>query len=495
MKTEAYCRTPKDMSKESMKRIFVLAALALTLAACNKQDIQPVGQNDGMITLTATLAPKGAATKAITDNNDGKITATWVLGEKLAILYEVSGSPKKAEAEVKSVDASGAATIEFTVDSSTTDGTACTVIYPATAAKDDATDVKSNADLIDNQPGTLDPRLDVRVTTGSISPVNPAAGLVLNNPLAPKFSIVKFTLQDATSNPISAKSLAVTIGSDAFVATPASPASEFYLALPAVSDGTLFFSVPGDAGTNSYRSSKASLTIEAGKYYRSTVQMAVQSDDADYVPMGDGLNWALKNVGASSPENGGDYFAWGETEPYYSSQSPLTWKSGKSGYNWASYSWGNGAENKLTKYCGNASYGNDSYTDELKWLESADDAATKNLGATWRMPKLSEWQALLKAENFTWVRVTNFNGGGNNGHLVISKKSGSEGNCIFLPFAGLRNNTSLQYVSFGYYWSSSLWTNLPRSAYVLEFFSRDVRSIIGQTRSKGCSVRPVQTAE
>ena len=88
---------------------------------------------------------------------------------------------------------------------------------------------------------------------------------------------------------------------------------------------TLIFSVPGDAGTSSYRSSKAiTKNVEAGKFYRSAVQMTVQSDDATYVPMGDGKKWALKNVGAANPEDYGDYFAWGETEP-------------KSGYNWANY--------------------------------------------------------------------------------------------------------------------------------------------------------------
>ncbi len=487
-----------------MKKIFTLAVLALTLAACNKQDIQPVEQNDGMITLTATLAPKGAATKALTDDGDGKLKAEWAVNEKLAILYMVGGERKIATATVTEVDASGAATIEFTVDGSTTEGTACTVIYPATAAKGDATGVKSNADLIGNQPGTLSADLDVRVTTGTISPVTPEAGLVLSTPLAPKYAIVKFSLRDSDETPIFANSLAVTIGTEAFVATPTGDLSIFYLALPAVGDGTLIFSVPGDAGTSSYRSSKAiTKSIEAGKFYRSTVQMTVQSDNADYVPMGDGLKWATRNVGASAPHEYGDYFAWGETEPYYrdgySQESPIAdahWKTGKTGYNWSNYSLANGAGNKLTKYCDKESYGNEGFTDALTTLVPADDAATKNLGTPWRMPTIEEWQALLKAEDFTWAWVKNFNGSGTNGRLVISRKSGVEGNCIFLPAAGYRFDAYLYYTGpNGYYWSSSLLdTDYPGNAYGL-IFNSVIADWDNDIRYYGQSVRPVQTAE
>ena len=302
-----------------MKKIFILAALALTLAACSKpeSEIRPA-ENDGMITLTATLAPKGAATKAIAEDGNN-LKAEWAKNEKLAILYKVGGENKITTANVTGVaEVTGAATIAFTVESGTEEGTPCTVVYPASLVGGDPEfDVTSNAALIGNQAGHLSADLDVRVTTGTISPVTPEAGLVLSTPLVPKFAIVKFKLRDSDDNPIYANSLAVTIGTEAFVATPTGALDRFYLALPAVSDGTLIFSVPGDEGTSSYRSSKDNLTIEAGKYYRSNVLMTVQSDNADYVPMGDGLNWALKNVGASSPADYGDYFAWGETEPYY----------------------------------------------------------------------------------------------------------------------------------------------------------------------------------
>ena len=64
----------------------------------------------------------------------------------------------------------------------------------------------------------------------------------------------------------------------------------------------------------------------------------------EYVDLGLSVKWATCNVGASKPEEYGDYFAWGETEP-------------KSTYNWSTYKWCNGSDDILTKYCTNSRYG------------------------------------------------------------------------------------------------------------------------------------------
>ena len=123
--TAVNCKTLKR-NTESMKKFFALAALALTLAACSKpeSEIRPV-ENDGMITLSATLAPKGAATKALTEDGN-TLKADWAQNEQLAILYMVGRTKEYTPATVKSVDAvTGAATIEFTVESGTENGTPC----------------------------------------------------------------------------------------------------------------------------------------------------------------------------------------------------------------------------------------------------------------------------------------------------------------------------------------------------------------------------------
>ena len=92
-----------------------------------------------------------------------------------------------------------------------------------------------------------------------------------------------------------------------------------------------------------------------------------------YVDLGlpSGLKWATCNVGADNPWDYGDYFAWGETEPYYSSQEPLVWKDGKgSGYVWSSYFDTSDGGNTFTKYT----------KDKKTVLEAIDDAATSNWG-------------------------------------------------------------------------------------------------------------------
>lgn len=196
-----------------------------------------------------------------------------------------------------------------------------------------------------------------------------------------------------------------------------------------------------------------------------------------------GLKWATCNVGASAPEEYGDYFAWGETEPYYEdgyaqSGSPV-WKSGKTGYNWASYKWCNGSYSTQTKYCTNSSYGT---VDNNTELDPEDDAAAVNWGGSWRMPTDAEWTELRTGCTWTWTTQD-----GVNGRLV----TGPNGNSIFLPAAGYRYNAYLNNAgSYGFYWSSSLSTGRPGLAYGVDFDSGNVnRSSSG--RYDGFSVRPV----
>ena len=88
-----------------MRKVIGMFAVLLALAGCNKAetDFQPEEKAEG-ITITATLAAKTAPTKAVADNGDNKITATWAKDEKIAILYEVSEKKHVAQANVDAVD-------------------------------------------------------------------------------------------------------------------------------------------------------------------------------------------------------------------------------------------------------------------------------------------------------------------------------------------------------------------------------------------------------
>ena len=193
----------------------------------------------------------------------------------------------------------------------------------------------------------------------------------------------------------------------------------------------------------------------------------------NYVDLGlpSGTLWAACNVGANAPEEYGDYFAWGETEP-----------QANNAYNLSSYKYANGNYQKLTKYCNNASYGDNGFTDNLTCLLPEDDAATADLGGMWRMPTEGEWQELRNNTTSTWTTQN-----GVNGYLLTA----SNGNSIFLPAAGWRRDGGLYSAgSYGYYWSSSLHVDFPDRAWYL-FFSSGYYYMNGDVRSNGFSVRPV----
>ena len=186
-----------------------------------------------------------------------------------------------------------------------------------------------------------------------------------------------------------------------------------------------------------------------------------------------GLKWATCNVGAEKPEDYGNYYAWGEVLP-------------KENYSWITYKYANGTSwgnPKLTKYCNDARYGDNGFTDNKTTLEPEDDAAYVNWGGSWRMPTDAEWGELQA--NCTWTWTTQ---NGVNGYQVTSK---TNSNSIFLPAAGYRDDTVLSRVgSYGYYWSSSLLENDPSYARCLYFGSDDVGRY-SDFRYYGLSVRPV----
>lgn len=254
-------------------KYLTMAALALMMiASCTNDDYelitkQPV-QADG-ITITAQLAPKSALTRAVADNGDGKITVTWAVDEHIAVLY---GSNKKADARITAVN-EGVATISFTVDDGTTDNTDCTLIYPATAAKDDNSGVKTYAELLSSQDGTLNANLDVRVGSAKIQVTDP--GLTdITQPEA-QFAIFKFTLTTDGTTAINAKGFVVRDGSDNLITsvTPASATSSFYVAIPDKASGSAFKFIASD-GTKKYtKSISTTAAIAAGNYYQTPLNM------------------------------------------------------------------------------------------------------------------------------------------------------------------------------------------------------------------------------
>lgn len=182
-----------------------------------------------------------------------------------------------------------------------------------------------------------------------------------------------------------------------------------------------------------------------------------------------GTYWATTNVGANNPEDYGEYFAWGET-------------SSKEIYEWTNYIYSNGSSTTLTKYCDNPDLGNNGFTDNLTTLEAIDDAATTNWGVGWRMPTMEEFTELYDNCTQEWTTQNGING---------RTFTGPNGNSIFLPAAGRRENGDILYVgSNGIYWSNSLVH--PCYAGCLGF-SLENSDVTNAPRIEGLSVRPVCT--
>ena len=201
-----------------------------------------------------------------------------------------------------------------------------------------------------------------------------------------------------------------------------------------------------------------SLTVEAGT--------TPDPGNHEWVDLGlpSGTLWATCNVGANSPEEYGDYFAWGETTT-------------KSDYYWNTYFDTDDDGSTFKKYNNNGG---------LTELQPADDAATANWGSAWQMPSLEQMQELINSEYTTSEQTTQ---NGVNGRRITSN---SNGNCIFLPSAGIFSGMDLNGAgSRGIYWSRSLHASNTSNAYYLGF---DFRSFITDYsyRFSGLSVRPVR---
>ena len=237
------------------------------------------------------------------------------------------------------------------------------------------------------------------------------------------------------------------------------------------------------SGAGSFSSYMTGLTMSTTYYvrayatnsfvtvYGNQLSFTTTNDEHVYVDLGlpSGLLWATCNVGADAPEDYGDYFAWGETQP-------------KDYYDWSTYQYCMGSDNTLTKYCNNSGYGYNGFTDNLTTLLPEDDAATANWGSDWRMPTKEEWQELYNNTTCTWTTQN-----GVNGRLFTA----SNGNSLFLPAAGYRYNSNLDSAgSYGYYWSRSLYTGYPSDAWYLDFDS-GYTGVYGSSRYYGFSVRPV----
>ena len=184
------------------------------------------------------------------------------------------------------------------------------------------------------------------------------------------------------------------------------------------------------------------LAIDGEYFYGEVRSFQTEKDELTpglAIDLGLSVKWASRNVGASSPEEYGGYYAWGETEE-------------KSSYYWEDYKYYNSSTGDFD-YIGSNISGTSYDVAHVKW------------GGGWRMPTLDEIKELCNKCTWQWTTVNGVSG---------QKVTGPNGNSIFLPAAGVRYGTDVNYRgSYGYYWSASLDEHGSSYACCLRFYDGD----------------------
>ena len=198
----------------------------------------------------------------------------------------------------------------------------------------------------------------------------------------------------------------------------------------------------------------------------------------DYVDLGlpSGLLWATKNIGASSEEQNGLYFQWGDIQGYTTEQVSGSATPHKN-FSWADY-----------KYCTNAGKKTSAITkynssDGLMALDVSDDAARANMGGSWRMPTSGECKELFNNCNWSNTIINSVSG-----LKVVNKKDKKK--YIFLPLAGNCTNGGVSSIgSYGTYWTSTNSTSV-NEAWYLNFMITSW-SVMDSYRYIGAPIRGV----
>jgi len=246
-------------------------------------------------------------------------------------------------------------------------------------------------------------------------------------------------------------------------------------------DGSFELLITGlEPGTEYTVAAWLKLTPESEPLISSTTTMSTLNDgtpdDPNWVDLGlpSGLLWATCNVGATTPESYGNYFAWAETQQ-------------KSVYYWSNYTYCTVTASEdlatLTKYNTQAQYGP---VDNLTTLEPGDDAATVNMGNGARTPTRQEWEELIANTTTEWTTLNGVNG---------RRLTAANGKSIFLPAAGERIGSQFTSTGFsGSYWSATLNSDDPDRTNYFYVESTNQTIYIGGTRYYGFSVRAVKSA-
>ena len=440
---------------KTMTRFFSLAALLLAAAgfsACSSDSNTVIDQPEVTpapktysVSIDAAKGDDGSISRALSLDGDN-LTSAWAEGEEVTV-YNIT----------QSAELGGTLTAQAAGANTTLAGT-----LTGNIAAGDELLLKFCSDSYNNQNGTLayiSANCDYATATVKVDKVTDSAFFVAD---AANFvnhqAIIKFTLMDKGNSDALINPSAFTISDGTTTVTLSNiPASTYetnggdgvlFVAFPAAGEPKTI-TLTATVGSDTYTYERADVTFTNADFWTIPVKMSVYIPDANgyesvdlgIVVNGKKILFCTKNVGADSETDWGDYFAWGATEPWYSSKDPtVIWKEGKT----AGYVQAN------APYYENGSY--IKYTKANDVLEPSDDAAHVNMGSDWYMPTHEEWVALNN--NCTNV-LTTVNGV--RGRRFTSKVYTSKS--IFLPAAGYAGYWGTGFSSRGSeceYWSATV---------------------------------------
>jgi hypothetical protein len=494
--------------KTISRGMWLLAAVGLLAVSCMVKE----PEQDAMMTdapkITAMVGTGGAATKVSVTETDGQTRQTfWEKGDEIAVFmhngralrYALEGEGGESSGVFSYVSGNGLG-LEFPqvygvypyCKGIVLDGARVQMDFPGEQAYTaDAFDPKANLMVAASESNDLyfqnvggylvlelygaDIQVEKVVVKGNAGePLSGPATIWVYEDDTPEIEIAEET---------AGKSVTLKCASPVTVGATESDATAFWFVLPPTWFGEgLTVTVFGPDGGTFTRSATGSIDLGRSEVYRLTTEVEMEHlNGHEYVEMAPGLKIATCNVGATTPEELGDAFNWGETEPSLSLES--TWEDYKwfdaTATDWYVY---NAAYGRLTKYATWMYHTEDGwYTyelvdagDHLTRLEPEDDAATVNWGGDWRMPTVAQME-YLTGNDFSWTKVTREDAEGNEvaGYEVVSQVPGFEGNTVFFPAMFDEDGEYVYYwtadVSYSYYSNSAYCL---RSDYVDDSYYR-----------------------
>ena len=402
----------KLQDRGNMNKLLYITAILLAIVSCSPQ-IEQVGTPfvaGQEVALSASMPSRQTANhlpgkqrisgKDTNPSNpsEGEISLSWDEGDQ--VLVTVGG--KSAVFTLESGEGTQQATFRGTMPA---DGTSYSVSYPV-GYSDEVLEVQP---YVENGFGKGLMKMSTK-TNGTINNgfTLSADNALLGLQLAGDVVISKIVVTNKDNN----KTYTLDCSAQEVRATEG---RVFYIVLPA---GTWQNGMKVEVYNTTGDIIETKEKNDAITFYANNAIVMPELAVHDYVDLGLSVMWATCNVGATTPEEYGDYFAWGETEA-------------KQNFSWEIYKWCNGTKSTITKY--NA-------TDGLTTLLPEDDAAHVNWGGQWRMPTKEELTELREQCTWKWVTINGIKG---------NKVIGPNGNSIFLPAGGSYNTFDDQLNSAG----------------------------------------------